>query len=277
MELDIANFKPGGNNLKWKTAFDTLVLEDCFSKSKHVAENKNYYSTILHSLTSNRSVDVLVPESTAYLRKSEFEESDFKESDESDFKQSKESDSNSVVVAINQKPVTIVATERGVVARSNPLSLDLPTMTQQNLEGEIVVKQTYRPDFQAPELSAYQQAYQKAYTDEMKKLMGASGDTVTSTPKQFSVPTSLPPPVPPTVTVQGVPSTNELAKKLKIVRDIGDVPREITQLPRGMTRSGQTFRPIDTPEMGSRVSQETSGQQTPSGATIMKPEFKPDA
>jgi hypothetical protein len=133
----------------------------------------------------------------------------------------------------------------------------------------------------------------------------------------------VPPPVPPTVTVQGVPSTNELVGRsrdwlkikfekgkpkeyieavkasikgssgqsssiaqgpsaqeltgqLKVVRDIGDVPREIAQIPAGTTRSGATFRQTDTPEMSFMVSQATSGQRTPSGAIIMLPEFKPD-
>jgi len=416
MELNIANFTEKGNRLKWKTAFDNFQKEDCFSKSKYVAANKNYYSRMLHSLTNNRSVDVLVPESIANLRKSSPDDivksvikigvyepqkvaqnvsviADMSVS-EAVFLVDKIKNTvqqNETVIAINQQPVKITANESGVTAnlqtyrpdrpqilnrvkkvfqeylkKSRPseigenyvpnylkeisgeilsgskmltpeqkrvkdafkeylkkikdkkdkafpdideiikfTSLDLPTMTQTNLETDLVIPQIYRPDSQAPIQST---GLSSQDLMRLRAVFGDSGDIITSTPKQFSAPSDVPPPIPVTTFKQGVPSTNELIstksfsgtqKRIKgafqeYMDDIRGEPASVNdyatkrvQMSQMETPSATESRPLflGMEQFGTTSSQfvrqgtvtSTSAQEkTPSGATIIRPKLEPE-
>jgi hypothetical protein len=234
MELDIQNFTEAGNNLMWRKPWEMFQREHCKSKTRVKMENKVHYERILNSLTDNRSIDILVDKSLEAVKKMPEKEFIIKYVHENRYKMSAKELTESIAVAMEipvddvsairsifntvmeqlrndppelyetiQRPiaidgtvVNIISSSQGVIASANPLSITgVSSMVVDQDSGELGVT-VWAGDNQVPVRNI-------APTD--------AGFRLTEVPAQFSVPTSLPPPMRPvTFNRQGLPDTTQL-------------------------------------------------------------------
>jgi hypothetical protein len=239
MELRIENFTENGNHLKWRSAWRDYQQKRCRTKSHARIANKMHYGRILDSLTDNRSIDVLVDKSLKSVKKMDMDEVIFNFIEESKGKfppdqlaekiaialevplddtvayrkifdlvmeqiKSGPPPLAEVSIAVDGRPVEIKATEEGVVASKNPFSLTGVSSVHIDEEtGEHGVT-VWSGDNQAPSRMVDIGGFKT-------KQFGGSGERETFNPMQFSVPTSLPPPMK-TVAFnrEAIPTSNEL-------------------------------------------------------------------
>lgn len=241
MEVGIRNFTEAGNNLMWRKGWRDYQHEKCLSKGRVKMENKVHYDRILNSLTDNRSIDVLVEPSMENVKKMPEREFIIKYVNESKGKMTPQNiavaiaialdvpvtDSakirsifNSVMdqlksvvppqnaqisIAVDDRPIEIIATPSGVRASENPISMTgVSSVSIDEESGERGV-QIWEGDNQAPIRGINP-------TD--------AGFRMTEVPAQFSVPTGLPPNIMDVMyNRQGLPNTNSLT--LTEITDMG--------------------------------------------------------
>jgi hypothetical protein len=238
MELGIRNFTEAGNNLMWRKGWETYQREECKSKTRAKMENKVHYDRIFNALTDNRSIDVMVDESLEAVKKMPEKEFIIKYVQENKYKMNPKDIADAIAIALEVKEVNavrsifntvmeqlkndpielndsmrrsiaidgsvvnIIASNSGVIASANPLSITgVSSMVVDQDSGErgIVV---WEGDNQAPVRGVNP-------TD--------AGFRMSEVPAQFSVPTILPPPiVPTTFNRQGLPTTSEIPRSIDL-------------------------------------------------------------
>lgn len=312
MELDIRNFTEAGNNLMWRKSWETFQREHCKSKSYVRRENKVHYDRILNSLTDNRSIDIRVDSSLDSVRKMPEREFLIKYIQENKDRMTpvqiaiaiavavdvpvedtsgmrtifnlvmEELKKNpptlaEVSIAIDDRPVEIIADDFGVRASENPISFQgVPSVRVDLDSGERGIF-VWEGDNQAPVRGINP-------TD--------AGERITEVPAQFSVPTILPPPVRPLrYNREAIPNTSQLPSVILMggpLRESGtqtegeypnapvtmsrgivgeySVARENTTQPfAGYYKRKMEIQTAQTGEQGMLTTQEERGQTTPAG------------
>lgn len=251
MELGIQNFTPAGNNLMYRKEWEKYQRDMCESKTRVRMVNRLHYDRIFNGLTDNRSIDVLNNASLKNVKKMDSREFIIKYVQENNGKKSVQEmtealamaleidvkdtvsyrnlfnavidemkmiqnitsgliENGQIAVSIDGKDVLFEATQQGVKASDNPFSLDgIPSRKRDDETGEIGVA-VWQGDNQAASRAFVGGGFSGAGLTD-------SGDIKTEVPGQFSLPTSLPPPMMPvTFNRRAMPDSNQLESRVRM-------------------------------------------------------------
>ena len=224
----------------YRKDWERFQREKCESKTMAKMENKLHYDRIFNGLTDNRSIDILNDESLKNVKKMDIREYIIQYIQESNGKKTPQQIAEAVAIAlaipvtdtaafrnifkmvmeelkanppvlaevsiaIDGRTVPIIADDFGVRAGDNIFSTDgVPSQVVDEETGELAVAY-WSGDNQVPE--------RRGMSSSGFRLtaFANSGDRMTEVPGQFSLPTSLPPPMMPVVfNRSALPDTTEL-------------------------------------------------------------------
>lgn len=252
MELGIGNFTEAGNNLMWRKGWRRYQREECMSKGYARMENKVHYDRIVDALTDNRSIDVLVDSTLKNVKKMPEKDFIIKYVDENRDKMTPEKIAVAIAIAldipvdntvkikeifaavmeqlrnappilaeisiaVNDRPVEIIADDFGVRASENPISYQgVPSVVIDEISGEMGI-QVWEGDNQSIVRGINP-------TD--------AGYRITEVPAQFSVPTEIPPELRGIrFNRQAIPDTNPLSRVTTSVQTEGEYPPPVKSSP----------------------------------------------